>query len=215
MEDFVQMLAVPLGEVGIAIPRVIIFCKRYDECSTMYRLFRSYLGEQFVVPRGAPDVTKYRLVDMYTRCTEACVKEDILQSFCHPEGKLRVIIWALTVPMFVKLFTGDCPQMWSHMFKKLGVLAVMASYHALCSYMLKEIDGQHLMRWSSMQTTLQFVEESCCFKTLMVVMMLITLAHRVIVVMFAVVHVNVICVPVESHIFSMDLSCHSFHVNYV
>lgn len=62
IEDFVQMLAVPLSEVGIAMPRVIIFCKRYDECSTMYRLFKSYLGEQFVVPRGAPDVTKYRLV---------------------------------------------------------------------------------------------------------------------------------------------------------
>lgn len=65
----------------------------------IYRLFKSYLGEQFVEPRGAPDVTKYRLVDMYTRCTEASVKEDILQSFCHAEGRLRIVIGTIAFGM--------------------------------------------------------------------------------------------------------------------
>lgn len=48
IEDFARMLTVSLSEVGTSMPRVIKFCKRYDECSTMYRLFKSYLGEQFV-----------------------------------------------------------------------------------------------------------------------------------------------------------------------
>ena len=83
MEDLVQSIAIQLVELGKNLPRVIIFCKQYDQCSAMYSMFKYYLGPHFTISPSAPDLSKYRVVDMYTRCTEASVKQTILNSFCH------------------------------------------------------------------------------------------------------------------------------------
>ena len=48
--------------------QIIVFCKRYDECSRMYRLFKYYLRDLFTEPPEAPNLPKFRLVDMYTKC---------------------------------------------------------------------------------------------------------------------------------------------------
>ena len=105
MEDFIRQIASSLRELRTNMPRLIIFCKRYDECSTMYSMFRSFLGNYFTEPVGSPDKPKYRLVDMYTRCTEADVKKAVLEAFCCVNGKLRVVIGTIAFGMGI-----DCPD---------------------------------------------------------------------------------------------------------
>ena len=128
----VKRLCVPLRELSIQMPRIILFCKCYDQCSLLYHAFKVELNDSFTYPSGAPDLAKYRLVDMYTRCTEAKVKESILSSFCasgwtsthcysnnsfwHGIGLRKI---------FVKLFIGVHPQTMGLIFKKVVGLAGM------------------------------------------------------------------------------------------
>ena len=105
IEEFVQTLAESLRCLKICMPRIIIFCRRYLECAQMYRLFEHYLGRDFTEPAGVPhDIAKYRLVDMYCKCTEPDVKEAIVSAFCS-NGKLRVVIATIAFGMGL-----DCPD---------------------------------------------------------------------------------------------------------
>lgn len=97
--NLVKDVSAPLLDLGIYMPRMIIFCRKYDECSSMYRLFKNFLGERFTHPPNSPDLAKYRLVDMYTRCTEARVKEEIVHSFSNVDGNLRVVIGTIAFGM--------------------------------------------------------------------------------------------------------------------
>ena len=92
IEELVEKIAPLLIALGSNIAKVIIFCTHYDQCSIMYRMFKHKLGPYFTVPPSAPDLSKYRVVDMYTRCTETTVKEQIITSFSKIDGNLRVVI---------------------------------------------------------------------------------------------------------------------------
>ena len=58
-------------------PRMIIYCSRYKDCSMLYRFFKYNLGDDFTEPKGAPDHSRLRLVDMFTSLTHSEVKKDI------------------------------------------------------------------------------------------------------------------------------------------
>ena len=105
LEEFVRYIATQILAVGRYMPRTIIFCKQYDQCSAMYSLFKQYLGPGFTNPTSAPDLAKYRLVDMYTRCTEAEIKESIIETFSNPNGNLRIVIGTIAFGMGL-----DCPN---------------------------------------------------------------------------------------------------------
>lgn len=64
-------------------------------------MYSTILGS-IPIPPSAPDLSKYCIVDMYTRCTETSVKESILKSFNIIDGNLRVIIGTIAF--------GDCPN---------------------------------------------------------------------------------------------------------
>ena len=70
MKEVVENLVRGLKDLRTEMPRIIVFCKRYDECSRMYCLFKYYLRDLFTEPPGAPNLPKFRLVDMYTKCTK-------------------------------------------------------------------------------------------------------------------------------------------------
>ena len=72
--------------------RTIIYCKRYEEVTTIYRLFKRLMGKSFTEPVSAPDLPQYRLVDMYTKCTDVSVKEKIVDHFAQPDSRLRIVI---------------------------------------------------------------------------------------------------------------------------
>lgn len=57
------------------------------ECAQIYSLFQHCLRADFTDPPNAPNIVKYRLVDMYTKCTEPSIKEDIVSAFPNPDGK--------------------------------------------------------------------------------------------------------------------------------
>ena len=87
-----------------AMPRMIIYGRSYDVCADIYLFFRSQLGEQFTEPIDAPDVTGYRLVDMFTSVTDPMHKDHILRTFAK-ESCLRIVIATITFGMGL-----DCPN---------------------------------------------------------------------------------------------------------
>ena len=67
--------------------------------------FRKQLGADFLYPSDAPDLSKYRLVDMFTSCTEEGVKNQILKSFTSQTSPLCVVITTIAFGMGI-----DCPD---------------------------------------------------------------------------------------------------------
>ena len=62
--------------------RVIVFCRSNDDTGYVYAFFRSRLLKEAVDPMGAPDLCKYRLVDLFTACTPKNIKDTIIGNFC-------------------------------------------------------------------------------------------------------------------------------------
>lgn len=99
VEDMVSTLAYTLKNLKTAMPKTIIFCRRYNECAEIYSLFQQYLGEEFTEPPNAPDLVKYRVLDMYMKCTEPSIKEEIVSCFSKVDGNLRIVIATIAFGM--------------------------------------------------------------------------------------------------------------------
>lgn len=85
--------------------RTIIFCRTYDSMSHMYLFFRSRLKKEMFEPIGAPDLARFRIVDMFSACTHRSVKEAIINSFSDPSSHLRIVIATIAFGMGI-----DCPN---------------------------------------------------------------------------------------------------------
>ena len=94
-----------LAQLKLQMGRTIIFCSTLNECASLYILFKNALGSNFLHPCDAPDLSKFRLVDMFTSCTERSVKNQILQSFTAPDSTLRVVIATIAFGLGI-----DCPN---------------------------------------------------------------------------------------------------------
>ena len=97
-------LAQQLQREGVEYPRTIVYCRSYNDCGDLYDYFKCFLGIKFTTPPGAPDIPKFRLVDMFMSCTEDAVKEDIIELFCK-DSSLRVVIGTVAFGMGI-----DCPD---------------------------------------------------------------------------------------------------------
>ena len=81
-----------IRESRCRMPRIIIFCRRCEECAEIYLFFYSALRKEFTEPVGAPNLAMFRLVDMYTSVTRKPIKDSIIASFVKPDTPLRIVI---------------------------------------------------------------------------------------------------------------------------
>lgn len=87
------------------MPRLIIYCLRYEDCADLYIFFRNGLGEDFTEPPNYPDHSRFRLVDMFTSCTDAEVKSEIIAAFTSTTTPLRVVCGTVAFGMGI-----NCPD---------------------------------------------------------------------------------------------------------
>lgn len=76
----------------LQIPHTVIFCRSYEDVGYIYSFITRSLGAVCVEPIGASNIACFRLVDMFTACTEQKVKDVIICNFTQREACLRVVI---------------------------------------------------------------------------------------------------------------------------
>lgn len=91
VEETFAPLAAKLHNERTKMPRVII-CRRCEDCASIYEFFLSTLKHEFTEPVSAPNVSKFRLVDMYTSVTQKEVQERIVKSFSCATASLRIVV---------------------------------------------------------------------------------------------------------------------------
>ena len=80
----------------------MIYCRRFNDCSDLYRFFKVGLGKNFTYPNDAPpQLSKYRLVEMFTSCTDPEVKAQIIESFSSLSSPLRIVCATIAFGMGV------------------------------------------------------------------------------------------------------------------
>ena len=97
-----------LSQLRSKMGKVIIFCRTYDQVTTVYYHFKRQLGVGFTEPPGALDIMQFRLVDMFTHCTHKSVKDSILHHF-KEDSPLRVVVATVAFGMGI-----DCPDIGHH-----------------------------------------------------------------------------------------------------
>ena len=102
-EAFGPLLA-RLKKDRVSTPRTIVYCHSYSMCADIYLYLLKNLGDEFTEPIDAPNVPKYRMVDMYTSVTDQPQKELIIELFTH-QTHLRVVIATVAFGLGI-----DCPD---------------------------------------------------------------------------------------------------------
>ena len=104
IEESFSSFQTGVAEKGLNFPKTIIYCRRIGDCADLYTFFKESLKEKFVLPIGAPDLPRFRLVDMYTSCTDPNIKDAIMTNFTKLEIP-RVLIATIAFGMGI-----DCPN---------------------------------------------------------------------------------------------------------
>ena len=105
VEETLASLVEQLRRERNIMERVLIFCQKYDDITSIYHFMRSRLGKEACHPMGAPNLVKYRLFDMFTACTHPSVKEGIVSAFTNINSPLRIVIATIAFGMGL-----DCPN---------------------------------------------------------------------------------------------------------
>ena len=97
-ETFLPVL-IRLKKERTEMPRILIYCLRFDDCADLYLFFKNGLSKGFTEPPDSPDYSRFRLVEMFTSCTDAEVKSEIISSFTFTTAPLRLVCGTVTFGM--------------------------------------------------------------------------------------------------------------------
>ena len=86
------------------MPRTIIYGRSLRMCADIFLFFKSELSDDITEPKDAPDLAKFRLVDVFTSVTDQHQKDGIISAFSR-KSQLRVVIATVAFGMGV-----DCPD---------------------------------------------------------------------------------------------------------
>lgn len=83
-----------LKKERVKMPRVI-YCQRCEECALIYHYFLDLLKSEFTEPIGAPNLSRFCLVDFYIGVTRKDVQDTIIQSFSRSteNNSVHCSIW--------------------------------------------------------------------------------------------------------------------------
>ena len=104
LHDAFASLLEQIRKERASTPRTIIFCRTMDDYANLYLLFKQHLGQGFIEPMDAPDLSKYRLIDMFHRHTDPTVRQNKIKLFTSP-SQLRIVISTISFGMGI-----DCPN---------------------------------------------------------------------------------------------------------
>ena len=85
-------------------PRTIVYCQSYNMCADIYIYLSRGLGCELTEPVDAPNIAKFRLVDMFTSVTDQAHKDTTISLFTKP-SQLRVVIATVAFGLGI-----DCPD---------------------------------------------------------------------------------------------------------
>lgn len=104
VKEMIQPIVDDLKTKGKQAGKVLIYCRRHEEVAMMYECFQKIMQNRMLFPPGAPNLSKYRMVDMYSKCTDTGLRELIVTRFVDPTSVLRVVIATIAFGMGL-----DCP----------------------------------------------------------------------------------------------------------
>lgn len=92
-------------EKRLEYPKTIIFCKSYQDCSSLYLSLVEHLGENKTNSPGYPNLVDYRILSMYTRASTPEMKHTVKSLFSRKDDTLCFIIATTAFSMGI-----DCPD---------------------------------------------------------------------------------------------------------
>lgn len=85
-------------------PRTIVYCHSYNMCADIYIYLSRGLGCEVTDPIDAPNISKFRLLDMFTSVTDQDQKDTIISLFTK-RSQLRLVIATISFGLGI-----DCPD---------------------------------------------------------------------------------------------------------
>lgn len=87
-----EMLYQELKTKRTSFPKTILYVRTYTDCSNMYMVLKRKMGSEMTEPPGCPNVSGYRLIDMFNRALTEGKKEEVLSMFSRKDTTLRLVI---------------------------------------------------------------------------------------------------------------------------
>ena len=91
VEDLTDDICKEFSEKRTEFPKTILYVRTYKDCIKVYQLLKTKMAAEFTESVGYPNLSGYRLVEMYTRILPVEKKDEVLISFSS-NTNLRLVI---------------------------------------------------------------------------------------------------------------------------